>query len=48
MKMYLCVLLAFLEVWTSRIQQAQVLSEQLNLLQKDWTLIAEWEFPSLK
>jgi len=39
--MHLCVLLAFLEVQTSRFQQAQVLPEQLNLLQKDWTCIAE-------
>ena len=39
--MHLCVLLAFLEVQASRFQQAQVLSEQLNWLQKDWTLIAE-------
>lgn len=39
--MHLCVLFAFLEVQTSRFHQAQVLSEQLNLLQKDWTLIVE-------
>lgn len=39
--MHLCVFLAFLQVQTSRFHQAQVLSEQINLLQKDWTLIAE-------
>lgn len=37
--MQLCVLLAFLEVQTSRFQQAQELWEHVNLLQKDWTSI---------
>lgn len=45
--MQLCVLLAFLEVQTSRFQQAQELWEHVNLLQKDWTSIDDWEFPSL-
>lgn len=45
--MQLCVLLAFLEVQNSRFQQAQELSQHLNLLQKDWTSTADREFPSL-
>lgn len=45
--MQLFVLLAFLEVQSPRFQQAQELSEHLNLLQKDWTSTADREFPSL-